>query len=41
MGGVGGIMSGGYITTLNTNTLICHQWVPGGIANGNKDYFHK
>ena len=40
-GGLGGIMSGGYITTLNATTLICHQWVPGGIANGQKNYFHK
>ena len=33
--------SGGYIITLNTNSLIHQIWVPGGIANGNKAYYHK
>jgi hypothetical protein len=33
--------TGGYILTLNANTLICHSWSPGQIANGNKCYYHK
>jgi hypothetical protein len=36
-----GIMYGGYIITLTANTLICHAWITGGIANGAKCYYHK
>ena len=34
-------IDGGYIITLNANTLICHAWITGGIANGAKCYYHK
>ncbi len=30
-----------YIITLNANTLIYQDWIPGQIANGYKTYFHK
>jgi hypothetical protein len=36
-----GVLSGGYIVTLTANTLICQQWVPGGIGNGYKSFYHK
>jgi hypothetical protein len=32
---------GGYIVTLNANTLIYQTWVPGQIPNGSKSYYHK
>ena len=33
--------AGGYIITLNANTLIHQEWASGAIANGNKAYYHK